>query len=58
VPEEIFPARRAPSKLNVAFTLKLNMEMRRIMIAEIHSDDDPEESRDDRHDCFLADSGI
>jgi len=28
------------------------------MISEIHSDDDPEKRRNDRHGSFLADSGI
>jgi hypothetical protein len=39
-------------------SLKFNVEMWRIMISEIHSDDDPEKRRDDRHGRFLADSGI
>jgi len=38
--------------------LKLDVKMWRIMISEIHSDDDPEKRRNDRHESFLADSGI
>jgi len=40
------------------FALKLDVKMWRIMISEIHSDDDPEKRRNDRHGSFLADSGI
>jgi len=38
--------------------LKLDMKMWRIMISEIHSDDDAEKRRDDRHGWLLAYSGI
>jgi hypothetical protein len=34
------------------------VKMWRIMISEIHSDNDSEERRNDRHACVLADSGI
>ena len=37
---------------------KLDMKMRRIMIAEIHSDNDSEERGNDRHGCLPADSGV
>jgi hypothetical protein len=38
--------------------LKFNVKVWRIMISEIHSDDDSEERRNDWHESFLADSGI
>ena len=38
--------------------LEFNVEVWRIMVSEIHSDDDSEERRDDWHARFLANSGI